>query len=130
MKKKKEKLADVTTCDYNRSIDMTLSARTTEGAPLAESSVLQEMPTSGALRTSVSVRTAKAHLSGLLEQVARGQEILITSDGVPKARLVPISTEKRRPFLGTRAHLATMPAWKSGPSAEEIVREDRDSRGW
>jgi prevent-host-death family protein len=127
MKKKKEKLADVTTCDYTQSIDMNSSAIITEGEPLADSSVMREMPaTTG---SSVSVRTAKAHLSGLLEQVANGQEIVITSDGVPKARLVPVSTKKRLPFLGTREHLATMPPWTGGISSEEIIREDRDSRG-
>ena len=35
----------------------------------------------------VSVRDAKAHLSALLEWVAAGQELTITSDGLPKARL-------------------------------------------
>jgi prevent-host-death family protein len=129
MKKKKEKLANVTTCDYGSFIDMKTTARTTEGEPLMESSVLREMLPTGTVRTVVSVRTAKAHLSGLLEQVAGGQEITITSDGVPKARLVPISAKKQRPFLGTRAHLATMPPWQGGLTSEEIIREDRDSRG-
>ena len=32
---------------------------------------------------------AKAHLSELLDRVARGEEIVITRDGKPAARLVP-----------------------------------------
>ncbi len=76
------------------------------------------------------VRAAKAKLSALLELVAQGQSVTITSAGVPKARLSPIKAEQgRKPFtgmgdflLGQRVH--------GGPSAEELVREDRDARGW
>ena len=95
------------------------------------SSVVQEiapLPGGGA---GISVRAAKAHLSGLLDQVAAGREVVITSDGVPKARLVPMTGgSQRKPFQGTREHLKTMPKWRGGPTAEEIVREDRDGRGW
>ena len=63
------------------------------------------------LGASISVRAAKAHLSGLLDQVAAGREVVITSDGVPKARLVPMSGgAQRKPFTGTREHLKSMPA--------------------
>ena len=63
--------------------------------------------------------------------MAAGREVTITSDGEPKARLVPIGAEaQRKPFQGTREHLKTMPKWRGGPTAEEIVREDRDARGW
>jgi len=80
---------------------------------------------------AISVRAAKAHLSGLLDEVAAGREVVITSDGKPKARLVPLeSGTQRKPFRGTRDHLKTMPKWRDGPTAEELVREDRDSRGW
>lgn len=86
------------------------------------------MPGVGA---AISVRAAKAHLSGLLEMVAAGREVTITSGGKPKARLVPMHTHaERQPFTGTREHLRTMPKWKGGPTADEIVREDRDGRGW
>ena len=77
------------------------------------------------------MRAAKAHLSGLLDEVAAGREVIITSDGVPKARLVPMSAEmERKPFTGTREHLKKMPPWTGGPTADELVREDRDGRGW
>lgn len=124
---KKKNLRAVTTCDY-------IGSMKTESAPeLGEmtSSVVQEialLPGGGA---GISVRAAKAHLSGLLDQVAAGREIVITSDGVPKARLVPITGgQQRQPFQGTREHLKTMPKWRGRPTAEEIVREDRDGRGW
>ena len=77
----------------------------------------------------VSVRTAKATFSALLETVARGREILITSDGRPKARLVPVNAPKpRKVFGGSAAHLATMPPWSGGLDATELISADRDGR--
>lgn len=78
----------------------------------------------------VSVRDAKAHLSALLEWVAAGHELTITSDGQPKARLVSATAARpRKVFQGMGDFLLKQPI-HGGPSAEEIVREDRDSRGW
>jgi prevent-host-death family protein len=78
---------------------------------------------------SIPVRAAKAKLSALLELVAGGQEVTITSDGVPKAVLSPVTkTERRKVFTGTWEHLKKMPPWRGGPTAEEIIREERDSR--
>ncbi len=95
------------------------------------SSVVQEIAPLPGVGPAISVRAAKAHLSGLLDLVAAGQEITITSGGTPKARLVPMGAgTQRKPFQGTREHLATMPKWRGGPTAEELVREDRDGRGW
>src|SRR5258708_21654030 len=106
------------------------ATRLTEGEE-AESSVVQEMASVPGVGTTISVRAAKAHLSGLLDEVAAGREVVITSDGVPKARLVPMRADaERRPFQGTREHLKTMPKWRGGQTADEIVRADRDGRGW
>ncbi len=80
---------------------------------------------------SIPVRAAKAKLSALLELVAGGQEITITSDGKPKAVLSPVGKPKaRKVFTGTWEHLKTMPMQTEGPFADEIVRADRDGRGW
>jgi prevent-host-death family protein len=80
---------------------------------------------------TIPVRAAKAKLSALLELVAGGQEVTITSDGVPKAVLMPVSRrEQQKVFTGTWEHLKRMPPWRGGPLAEEIIREDRDGRGW
>lgn len=80
---------------------------------------------------SIPVRAAKAKLSALLELVAGGTEVTITSDGVPKAVLSPVAKrEGRKVFTGTWEHLKKMPPWRGGPTAEEIIREDRDGRGW
>jgi prevent-host-death family protein len=80
---------------------------------------------------SVTVRDAKAHLSALLDWVAAGHELTITSDGKPKAVLLPVGRrEARKVFTGTLEHLKKMPPWRGGPTAEEIIRADRDGRGW
>ena len=80
---------------------------------------------------SIPVRAAKAKLSALLELVAGGQEVTITSDGKPKAVLSPVGMHKtRKVFTGTWEYLKTMPMQTEGPFAEEIIRADRDGRGW
>jgi prevent-host-death family protein len=124
---KKKNLRAVTTRDYIGPM------KTKQASEMEEmtSPVVQEIAPLPGGGSAISVRAAKAHLSGLLDQVAAGREIVITSDGVPKARLVPMTGgSQRQPFQGTREHLKTMPKWRGGPTAEEIVREDRDGRGW
>lgn len=74
----------------------------------------------------VNVRAAKDQLSSLLEQAARGNEVIITSDGLPKAKLVPVRP-RRRPFKVDWKLLRSQPV-TTGPQAEELVREDRDGR--
>lgn len=93
--------------------------------------VVREAITLPGVGLSIPVRAAKAKLSALLEMVAGGQEVTITSDGVPKAVLSPVSKrEQRQVFTGTREHLKKMPPWRGGPTAEALIREDRDGRGW
>ena len=76
----------------------------------------------------VTVRDAKAHLSALLEWVASGHALTITSDGKPKARLVAAEAGKaRKVFQGMGDFLLKQPVHR-GPSAEDIIREERDSR--
>lgn len=78
----------------------------------------------------VSVRDAKSHLSALLDWVSGGREVTITSDGKPKARLVPTLPEpERKVFRGMGRFLSSQRVHK-GPPAEQLIREDRDGRGW
>ena len=78
----------------------------------------------------IPLRAAKAKLSALLEMVAGGQQVTITSDGVPKAVLSPVSpSQARKQFRGMGQSLLSQPV-HGGPPAEELVRQDRDSRGW
>jgi prevent-host-death family protein len=79
---------------------------------------------------TIPVRAAKAKLSALLELVARGQEIIITSDGKPKAKLVKAESRKRsKVFRGMGDYLMKQPIHR-GMSADEAINLDRDARGW
>jgi prevent-host-death family protein len=54
---------------------------------------------------TVGTFDAKTHLSALLEQVERGEEILITKHGKAVARLVPVGVVNRDRLAGTVARL-------------------------
>jgi prevent-host-death family protein len=51
------------------------------------------------MRAPISLYEAKTHLSALVDRAAAGEEIVIAKNGVPMARLVPLSrtAEPRRP---------------------------------
>jgi prevent-host-death family protein len=97
--------------------------------PKSQPAVLREAAVA-AIGPVVTVRDAKSHLSELLEWVSGGREITITSAGKPKARLVAASVEPpRKVFRGMGEFLLGQPV-HGGPTAEELIRQDRDSRGW
>jgi prevent-host-death family protein len=96
---------------------------------VAEPSFLKDAPATETGR-AVSVRDAKAHLSALLDWVALGNEVTITSDGAPKAKLVRAEAAKpRKVFQGLDDYLMSQPI-HSVLTADEAINEDRDSRGW
>jgi prevent-host-death family protein len=121
-------LANVVSRDY---IEHMKERRITKYPPIkSEPAVLREVAALPGIGPVISIRAAKAHLSALLELVAGGQEITITSDGKPKARLVSAAAKSRKIFTGMGDYLKSMPIQTEGPFADEIVREDRDARGW
>ncbi len=73
-----------------------------------------------------NVRAAKAKLSELLDRAARGEEIIITAAGKPKARLVAIATNVA-PYRVHRALLRVRPK-RRVPPAEVLIRKERDGR--
>ena len=119
----------VTTCNY---IACVKTKRPVKYPPnMSRALELKEAVALPGWGLSIPVRAAKAKLSALLEMVARGQEIVITSGGRPKAKVVPVASEPRRKgFSGAAEHLRSMPLQTEGPFAEEIIRADRDGRGW
>ena len=129
MKKLEKELTNVVTGDY---IDRVKKKKTLEYPEhKLGGSVLKDAVALPGLGLTIPVRAAKAKLSALLEMVAGGQEVTITSDGKPKAVLLPVTRHKpRKVFTGTWEHLKTMPMQTEGPFAEEIIRADRDGRGW
>ena len=122
-------LTNVVPCDYIAR----MKEKTSKKWPASrrtEPLLLKEAVTMGDLGLTIPVRAAKAKLSALLELVAAGQEVTITSDGKAKAVLSPAgSRHGRKVFAGMGAFLLRQPV-HGGPSAEELIREDRDSRGW
>ena len=90
--------------------------------------VLKESSALGKSELVVNVRTAKDQLSSLLEQAAQGNEVIITSDGKPKAKLVPVRAG-RKAFRMDWELLRSMPLRRATVRAEDVVREDRDARG-
>jgi prevent-host-death family protein len=121
----RKNLTDVVTCDYIGAMKKKKPV-TYKSSKASEPAVLREGAVAEWGRV-VPVREAKAHLSALLEWVAAGHELTITSDGQPKARLVGVKSKSRKVFEGMGDYLLKQPVHR-GPSAEEIIRADRDSR--
>ena len=87
--------------------------------------MVQEAQTAYGEQVEVSVRSAKDQLSSLLERAAQGEEIVITSDGKPKAMIVryrPVISGK--PAKSLRELRKSMPMT---PDSTEMIREMRDS---
>jgi prevent-host-death family protein len=47
---------------------------------------------------TVNIHGAKTHLSRLVEEVAAGAEIVISKNGVPRAKLVPLDASRKLKF--------------------------------
>jgi prevent-host-death family protein len=77
------------------------------------------------LPVEISVRAAKDQLSALLERAAQGEDIVITSDGRPKAMIVryrPVITGK--PARSTATLRSGMPMT---PDSTPMIRAERDA---
>lgn len=69
---------------------------------------------------SVGVHAAKTHLSRLLEEVAAGEEIVITRRGEEVASLVPVRRSTARRF-GVDRDLFVVPDDFDAPLADELL---------
>ena len=69
---------------------------------------------------SVGVHEAKTHLSRLIEEVAAGEEIVITRRGVEVARLVPGRAPKTRQF-GRDRDLLVIPDDFDAPLPDDLL---------
>lgn len=87
--------------------------------------MVQEAQAAYSTRDEVSVRAAKDQLSALLERASRGEEIVITSDGQPKAMIVryrPVIVGL--PAASRRALRNSMPM---SADSTRLIRAERDS---
>ncbi len=71
----------------------------------------------------IGVHAAKTTLSRLIEQAAAGEDIVITSNGEPVARLIPVAPVPRRQFGMLRG------LGKVGPEFFEPL-PDEELRAW
>lgn len=87
--------------------------------------ILKETAVLPGIGITIPVRAAKAKLSALLELVAEGREVTITSDGAPKAKLIKAETRPRgKVFQGMGDFLRKQPI-HGGPTADEAVSASR-----
>ena len=75
----------------------------------------------------VGAYEAKTRLSQLLEQVARGEEIIITKHGVPVAALIPVDGSSRQDPQVTIAAIKVFRRGRrlDGLSIRQLVEEGR-----
>ena len=81
----------------------------------------------GLRRDVFHFREAKDQLSSILKRAAGGEEIVITSDGVPAAMVV-----RYRPVITGKPYQPDWDLLRSGPMTSDstpLIREERDSRG-
>jgi prevent-host-death family protein len=73
----------------------------------------------------VNIHAAKTHLSSLLEDVLRGEEVVIAKAGKPIAKIVPVAAEKkrRRPGIMRGQAWAAPDAWDPDPELERLFYE-------
>ena len=57
----------------------------------------------------IDEQDAQAKLSELLQAVTDGKEVIITSDNIPIAKLVPVAQPKGKRTPGSMPELATIP---------------------
>lgn len=70
----------------------------------------------------VNVHRAKTNLSQLLQRVEAGEEVVISRDGVPVARLVRVEgTRQGRRALGTDRGLFTVPDDFNAPLPADVM---------
>ncbi len=69
---------------------------------------------------SVGVHAAKTHLSRLLDDLAAGEDIVITRRGEPVARLVAVRPQRPRTFGIDRGRLV-VPSDFDAPLADDVL---------
>ena len=74
---------------------------------------------------TVNIHAAKTHLSSLLEEVQKGQEITIAKAGKAIAKIVPIREERRarKPGILRGKVWAAPNAWDPDPELERLFYE-------
>jgi prevent-host-death family protein len=72
---------------------------------------------------TINIHAAKTQLSRLVEDAAKGEEIIIAKAGRPVARLVPLVDAKRQRRLGVLAGKLTVSDDFDAPLPDDILDE-------
>ncbi len=72
---------------------------------------------------TVNIHAAKTQLSRLVEDAAKGEEIVIAKAGKPVARLMPLADAKRQRRLGALAGKLTVSDDFDAPLPDNILDE-------
>ena len=74
------------------------------------------------MTTTVTVHAAKTHLSRLIEQALRGEEVVIARGAKPVVRLVPVDAPRPRRVPGTLTGRLEVPDSFFDPLPEDELR--------
>ena len=74
------------------------------------------------LAKTVNLDEAKTHLSELVERAARGEEVVIAKAGQPRARLVPLSRQRRPRKPGAWKGRVVIAPDFDAPLPDELIR--------
>jgi prevent-host-death family protein len=72
------------------------------------------------MATTVTPSQVEAGLDAILARVQRGEEVIITRDGAPVARIVPTASSGQRPFGTAVGLVALCPGWDDPLTHEEL----------
>jgi prevent-host-death family protein len=74
----------------------------------------------------VTLYEAKTHLSALVDRAAAGEEIVIAKNGVPRARLVPLTArgEPRKPANAMRIRRIAADFDAADPAIEALFGDE------
>jgi prevent-host-death family protein len=70
---------------------------------------------------TINIHAAKTQLSRLVDEAAKGEEIVIAKAGKPMARLVPLDTLKKKRRLGTLAGKLTVSDDFDAPIPDDVL---------
>ena len=74
-----------------------------------------------AMMQTVNIHHAKTHLSRLIDEAARGHEIVIARAGTPVARLVPLAPAARKKQFGLLKGKIRIPAGFDAPLPDDVL---------
>ncbi len=79
---------------------------------------------------TASIRKVKSKLSELLDSVEKGEEIIITSNGRPRGRIVPMAPARKMSFDFDKMRKLAKQAstGKKGPDSTQIISDLREDR--